>query len=275
MSHPSPVRPVAGLARVAIAGLVLDSVVAVARAGVDLSYAALADRLVTDPGLVAPAELRAGDLLVSASQAARVLVFLAAAAAFLAWLARVRANAVRLSPDGHRYGRFWVVAGWVMPIGWFWIPRHVVHDVWRASAPPAARGLALINLWWAAWLVAHMVSRTSWVLTGLTEDPAGTALLLRLDVAGIGLMLVAAVLAVAVVRRVTGVQEALRRPGPAGPAPLGDAPLSPAPLGGAPLSPAPLSPAPLDPAPLGDAPAGPAPAGPAPAAAGPAPAAAS
>ncbi|WP_176993402.1 DUF4328 domain-containing protein [Nonomuraea jiangxiensis] len=221
MIHPphGRLRPVGGVALLAIAGVVCDSLVGVATAGIDLWYASLVDRMIADTDSVSGVAIRTGELLVLGSEVARVFTFFVAAAGFLAWLFRVRTNAVSLSLNGHRHGRFWLVAGWMFPIGWFWVPRQIVDDIWRASTPPgSAKGL--INAWWATWLIAWVTARTTWGLLNLFPfDLEGIAFALRLEVVGIGLMLIAAVLAIAVIRKITNAQEVLRSTPPPDPTP--------------------------------------------------------
>ncbi|WP_188188826.1 DUF4328 domain-containing protein [Nonomuraea sp. SYSU D8015] len=175
--------------------------------------------MASDFNSVPEAAMRTGELLVLGSGAARIFIFLVAAAGFLAWLFRVRTNAVSLSLTGHRHGRSWLIAGWVMPISWFWIPKQIVDDIWRASTPPgSAKGL--INAWWAAWLTAWVMAKVTWGRLYLFPiDLEGIAFALRLEVVGIGLMLIAAVLAIGVIRKITAVQETLRSTPPADPVP--------------------------------------------------------
>ncbi|MFC6005397.1 DUF4328 domain-containing protein, partial [Streptomonospora nanhaiensis] len=210
---------VGGVAIFAIAGVACDSLVGVATAGINLWYASLVDRMNSGSGFVSGAAMRTGELLALGSGVARIFIFLVAAAGFLAWLFRVRTNAVSLSLTGHRHGRSWLVAGWVMPIGWFWVPKQIVDDIWRASTPHgSAKGL--INAWWATWLIAWVTAKATWGLLYLfSVDLEGIAFALRLEVVGIGLMLIAAVLAIGVIRKITAVQEKLRSTPPAGPAP--------------------------------------------------------
>ncbi|WP_431913536.1 DUF4328 domain-containing protein [Nonomuraea jabiensis] len=217
LSH-GRLRPVSGVAAFAIAAVVGDSLVGVATAGINLWYASLVDRMVNDFESVSGAAMRTGELLALGSRVARIFIFLMAVAGFLAWLFRVRSNAVSLSLTGHRHGRFWLIAGWVMPIGWFWIPKQIVDDIWRASTPPnSAKGL--INAWWAIWLTAWVTAKATWGLLYLSIDLEGIAFALRLEVIGLGLMLIAAVLAIGVIRKITSAQETLRSTPPANPAP--------------------------------------------------------
>ncbi|MEV4361837.1 DUF4328 domain-containing protein [Nonomuraea sp. NPDC049625] len=223
-------RPVGGVALFAIAAVVSDSLVGAATVGINLWYASLVDRMSSDFESVSEAAMRTGELLLQGSGVARFFIFLVAVAGFLAWLFRVRTNAVSLSLNGHRHSRAWVIAGWVMPISWFWIPKQIVDDIWRASTPPgSAKGL--INAWWAAWLAAWVMTKATWGLLNFSINLEGIAFALRLEVVGLGLMLIAAVLAIGVIRKITSAQETLRSTPPANPAAGSGAPPAP---GGAP-----------------------------------------
>ncbi|MEU6711043.1 DUF4328 domain-containing protein [Nonomuraea sp. NPDC046802] len=185
--------------------------------------------MTSDFDSVSGTAMRTGELLILWSGTARIFIFLVAAAGFLAWLFRVRTNAVSLSLTGHRRSRSWLIAGWVMPIGWFWIPKQIVDDIWRASTPPgSAKGL--INAWWAVWLTAWVTAKATWGLLYLfSTDLERIAFALRLEVVGIGLMLIAAVLAIGVIRKITSAQETLRSTPPANSAPSEPPPVSGAP----------------------------------------------
>ncbi|WOX16223.1 DUF4328 domain-containing protein [Streptomyces sp. N50] len=74
------------------------------------------------------------------------------AVAFLVWLGRVRANARLMSGRAPRYSGFWVLLGWVVPIGNLWIPRAIIADVYRDSAA-GPRLPRVVNVWWALWLI--------------------------------------------------------------------------------------------------------------------------
>ncbi|MDQ0938671.1 hypothetical protein QFZ67_000376 [Streptomyces sp. V1I1] len=54
---------------------------------------------------------------------------------FLAWLLRVRDNARSLSGQPPRYAWPWIYAGWIVPVANLWMPRGIVADIHRASAP--------------------------------------------------------------------------------------------------------------------------------------------
>jgi hypothetical protein len=55
-----------------------------------------------------------------------------------------------------RYGHGWAVGGWFVPIMWFFRPRQVVNDVWRAGGH-LEEPSGLLAAWWGLWLA------TTWV----------------------------------------------------------------------------------------------------------------
>jgi len=129
------------------------------------------------------------------------------AIAFLAWLWRARDNALALSGRPLRDAWPWVYAGWIVPIVNLWIPRRIIADIYRASAPDD-RMPRIVNWWWGLWLVS-ILSATGLMYTDTTTDAviarAYTDLppLLMADAAVVG----AAVTGVFVVRALTAAQQ--------------------------------------------------------------------
>ncbi|MFD3581980.1 DUF4328 domain-containing protein [Streptomyces sp. NPDC058683] len=138
------------------------------------------------------------------SSAGAVLTVLCAVV-FLMWLGRVRDNARVLSGRAPRYSGIWVPVGWVIPIGNLWIPRGIVADVFRDSAPER-RLPWIVNVWWALWLVG-LVSGVGLMNSDSTDELIARAYgdvrpLVLSDLA----LVAAAVAGAFVVRAVTRVQ---------------------------------------------------------------------
>ncbi|MDJ1134866.1 DUF4328 domain-containing protein [Streptomyces iconiensis] len=127
--------------------------------------------------------------------------------AFLSWLLRVRDNARVLSSQPLRYAGLWVYAGWIVPIANLWVPRGIVADIHRASAPDERLPRA-VNWWWGLWL-AGMLSGAGLVYADSSKDEIiaraynDVPLLLAADATVIG----AAVAGILVVRALSAAQQ--------------------------------------------------------------------
>ncbi|MFB7833740.1 DUF4328 domain-containing protein [Streptomyces sp. NPDC056056] len=122
--------------------------------------------------------------------------------AFIVWFFRVRANAEVLAPGSHRYPVGFAIGAWAIPLAMWWLPRRIALDIHRAGGPP--RDAWLINAWWFVWLLDGPLSVAFHFLVLDRFDyrnPVDQS---------IGIL--CAILAIAVVRRVTAAQ-------PAGPLP--------------------------------------------------------
>ncbi|MEU6604058.1 DUF4328 domain-containing protein [Streptomyces shenzhenensis] len=144
------------------------------------------------------------------------------AVAFLVWLWRVRDNARTLSGRRPKYHGIWVYLGWIVPVVNLWVPRGLVADVHRASAPDR-RLPPVLNVWWALWLIG-MLSGVGLFYQDSRDEVIARAYtdvwqLLVSDAAVVG----AAVAAVFVVRAVTAVQDEHAAGGPASAAADGSA----------------------------------------------------
>jgi hypothetical protein len=147
----------------------------------------------------------------------QIAVFLATAVLFISWFRRAYTNVGRLGVDGLRYGSGWAVGAWFVPFLNFVRPKAIANDIWRGSdpklAPEATVSLStpvpwVLNVWWAAFLIAGIVGRFAFssarnakTLSGLNS---ATTVLLVSD----AIDLVAAIAAVAVVREIFRRQQA-------------------------------------------------------------------
>ncbi|MFI8257530.1 DUF4328 domain-containing protein [Streptomyces filamentosus] len=118
--------------------------------------------------------------------------------AFLVRFHRVRCNAEVLAPNSHKYTPGFAPGAWITPLAVWWLPRRITLDIRQAGGPP--RDVRLIDAWW---------------FVRLCHGPLSVAFhFLVLDVFGYrnpvdqGISILCAVLALAVVRRVTANQPA-------------------------------------------------------------------
>ncbi|WP_345565679.1 DUF4328 domain-containing protein [Nonomuraea rosea] len=199
-----------GVALFAVVALICDSAVGVMAAVIDLWYAALVDRMIVDVESVPESEINTADFVYGLSGILETVVYVVAVVAFLAWLHRVRDNAELLSPDGHRRSRAWLFFGWAVPIVNFWFPKQIVDDIWYASTlagRESSPSKGLINGWWAAWLIGSLVSNLGGRLLFGADELDSLSAAARFDVVSIALMLIAALLAIGVIRKISDAQE--------------------------------------------------------------------
>ncbi|MDQ2789612.1 MAG: DUF4328 domain-containing protein [Actinomycetota bacterium] len=135
-----------------------------------------------------------------------VLLFLVAIANFAfvgLWLGRARRNAERIAPDQQRLSSVWVWLGWITPIVNFWFPKQVIDDVWRSTVrdPEEPR----TGSWWGAFIAAEVLI---W-LHGLFATALGSIGPVVIWVLAAGMMTVAGVGWIRVVRTISDAQDAL------------------------------------------------------------------
>lgn len=142
-----------------------------------------------------------------------LLSLVAAGVAWIMWQQRARANATALGAGGQRHTNGLAAASWVVPIANFFLPKQVTDDLWRGSDPEAPRVFnvqgrpvwGIVNLWWALWVFGGLLGRFL-IRTEPVEDISQVDELVRdvrLEILSQVLVVVAAVLAIMIVRRVT------------------------------------------------------------------------
>ncbi|MFI1201715.1 DUF4328 domain-containing protein [Streptomyces sp. NPDC020883] len=174
----------------------------------------LIGRLIGDVDSVTPREIDQADTLYRTAGILQVAVTVATAVVFIAWFHRVRVNAEVFAPEHHEKKRGWAIWGWIVPVVNLWFPRRIATDIWNASAGERSRSTALLNCWWALWvlnlLFGRVASQRYTRATGPEEIKGAYAGLMASDLFNIA----AAVLAVLFVLRLTRMQheKALRGP---------------------------------------------------------------
>lgn len=174
----------------------------------------VADRLVGDGfGAVPMTEVDRADTIYAATGVVQTVAFVVAIVLFLVWFQRVRVNAEVFDPFGHRMKRGWTCGSWFVPIVNLWFPRRIMEDVWDASTPAGRASHGLVNGWWAFWVLALVTDRFGATAYRRAETPGDVrdafgAVILS-DVAH----LVAGVLAVLVILRLTRMQDEKARGG--------------------------------------------------------------
>ncbi|MET7639387.1 protein kinase [Streptomyces sp. NPDC005438] len=148
----------------------------------------------------------------------RALILVAEVAvitSWVVWFRRLYINAEVLgSGQQLRHSSAMAVGGWFIPVVAFFLPKQMANDIWNISLrephlPWNVRpSRALLNGWWTVWL-GHAVINTCTIWANWTseDDVHGAQGLLALQAMGDWLGVVAALLAVLVVVRLSGSQE--------------------------------------------------------------------
>jgi hypothetical protein len=161
-----------------------------------------------------------------------VVIYLVTAAVFLMWLHRVYRNLPALGAVGLDTTPGWAVGYFFVPFVNFFKPFRVVREIWRESTPGVGtdEGFggytqnsgtpALVGWWWALWIIANIAILASEQVMDQAGTVEGIMLTIWLLIASHALFVVAAILAILVVKRIDEMQEAkFRQMGAQGPPP--------------------------------------------------------
>jgi hypothetical protein len=201
---PASYIPLGGRVRLATIALGFMAVLCAANIGFGLAELRTVDHVLTgDP--VSNADLVAIDNRNRAMLPISIVIWILTAVAFIRWLRAAYSNVDVVAAAERRYARGWATGGWFVPILNLWRPKQVVNDVWRAGGrdvEDAEPGWLLLS-WWLLWLLADVVLRVAGGSYNAAETPeewrTGTIIFLIGDV----MSLIAAFLAVVVVRHAT------------------------------------------------------------------------
>ncbi|QEU92282.1 DUF4328 domain-containing protein [Streptomyces kanamyceticus] len=162
------------------------------------------------------------DTLYASAGGLQLVALLATCVVFLVWFHRVRVNAEVFDPHVHSKSRGWTVGSWFVPVVNLWFPRRIAIDIWDASgdrsksleAPGERETPWLINAWWALWLVSITAGRLAGQRYSDAEEPEKINSALTGMMVSDALDVVAAVLAILFVHRLTRMQDEKARSGP-------------------------------------------------------------
>ena len=112
--------------------------------------------------------------------------------------------------QGLGWGPGWAIGGWFIPLANLVIPKLVVDTVWSGGLPPTEHvarrsSNALIWSWWLCLLVGNVTSNMAARKQFTRDDTA--AEIVGYNTPSTVLMLIAAILAMVLVRRITRMQE--------------------------------------------------------------------
>ncbi|MGA5116295.1 DUF4328 domain-containing protein [Streptomyces pseudogriseolus] len=152
------------------------------------------------------------DTAIAGSGGLYLLGLIGTATLFIIWFHRVRHNAEVFAPDVQRRTPGWAIGGWFIPFANLWIPRGIAQDVLRAGQPDPWAGelrhQRLLNSWWGLWIASNIFDRLAAQRYDAAEDPQAVHDAAGWLMTGSVLDIVAAVLALLFVRRLTADQNA-------------------------------------------------------------------
>ncbi|WP_281478277.1 DUF4328 domain-containing protein, partial [Yinghuangia seranimata] len=168
---PQPFRPLKGLAVALYALLGVSALGAVVTMVAFFMRASLLNDLIDDASSVSSGDADNADNFVVASTTLTGLVMAATAVVFVIWFYRARCNVDLFGPSKQRLARGWAIGGWFCPVVWFWFPKLIAHDVWKASDQHAperggktpGRQATL----WVWWVLLQLAMWAPWIGTFL------------------------------------------------------------------------------------------------------------
>jgi hypothetical protein len=206
-----PFVPLAGRARWATIFLLAALIVDVLTIGTDLGQMMAIDKYLDgrngDAGAVTLWDDRQS--LVALLE---FLALLAGGILFIRWFHAAYRNVTSLAPAEVRFKPGWAIGAWFVPFLCLWRPKQIADEIWhvaelqpaladdRASSPGTT---TLMTLWWATWIIGTFLGNFSGRLLFGDNTLADIRNHDKLDIAAGCLDIVAAVLAILVVRRIT------------------------------------------------------------------------
>jgi hypothetical protein len=143
-------------------------------------------------------------------------VFVVSVVFFIRWFHAAYSNLPALGQTDLRFKPGWAIGAWFVPFLNLWRPKQIADDIWRGSDPDvpslhdagwrSAPVPGLLNFWWGTWLLSVFVGNfaaRAWFDTDTAEEIRRADIV---DIVGLALDLAAAVLAIAVIRRLTARQ---------------------------------------------------------------------
>ncbi|MEZ6241595.1 MAG: DUF4328 domain-containing protein [Phycisphaerales bacterium] len=200
-------RPTSTLAIFVIAGLAIISVLN----GVSLVGGLIAMRGVGVFGGTRDNDIISLSMLVYGLAAlAQILVFVPTVVLFCIWTFRSAVNARTLGARGFRITPGWAVGWYFIPVATLWMPFKAMSEIWRASIHPikgddrtawrnAPVGV-LLQAWWTSWVLGTLVTN---IASRFFDEPSFERIGAWMISIGAGLQILAGVLCIAVVSRLT------------------------------------------------------------------------
>ncbi|MER6319005.1 DUF4328 domain-containing protein [Streptomyces sp. NPDC001581] len=187
----------------------------------DWNMRTLMERLLADPATVTDAELDRGQRLTGLVGTIQGNALIVTGIVFIVWFHRVRTNAEVFAPGADKLSLGWAIGAWFVPFANLWLPYRIAVTTWGSSTPLGADGgyrrfpLTLVNLWWGVFVLSRVLGWFGGMSYGRAQSPDAARDAATTMLVGDALDIVAAILAVLFVRRLTAMQHARAAQGPA------------------------------------------------------------
>ncbi|MBI0375307.1 DUF4328 domain-containing protein, partial [Streptomyces albiflaviniger] len=136
--------------------------------------------------------------------AALVLVVL-----WLVWFRTAYLNSTVLNPGRQRFGSGYSVGAWFIPIAQLWLPKQIANDIWTSSTPPGPgrRGRAVLHWWWTFFVIMFLMFPVNGISEIVGDNSRDQRPSVAISIVDDSIGILTALLAIAVVRRITKMQE--------------------------------------------------------------------
>lgn len=143
---------------------------------------------------------------------AMIVASLIIAILVLNWIHLASRNARQLGAADMRFTPGWAVGWYFVPIAWFWKPYQAMKEIWQASASPSGwRGQTvspLLHWWWALWIVPWGLAAVDWAVGRNLDEAGAETLSATTGLVGDLLDFPLALVLLAIINRVHGMQMA-------------------------------------------------------------------
>lgn len=163
-------------------------------------------------------------LMTVATGVLYTILIIATIIIFLVWENRAHRNLRALGVANTEYSAGWAIGSWFVPIANLFVPFRAVREIWWESdpdtvSPPGESGytnnafarfqgsVPLLTAWWAFWIISNIASNASTRLSWGAKDLDQHVMAEWISIFAAILSIIAAILAINVVRGVNSRQE--------------------------------------------------------------------
>lgn len=140
---------------------------------------------------------------------AHLTVVVSCGIVFIRWFRRAYGNAFAIGLKSS-IGLGWAIGAWFTPIANLYVPAQIAGAMWRQAGRDRVGSGAIIGAWWALWISGVFTDRLSAGMMVSAGDRGQVVDVLQVTIAGDVLAVLAAVLAIKLVRRLTKAQDEMQ-----------------------------------------------------------------